>query len=81
MLERYTNIRTMISAIHMILSNADICRVQLLLGHANLNTTQVYLQLKSADLREMYNRVEFQGSSARSMLPTMFYGITSPRVI
>ncbi|MGB8311760.1 MAG: tyrosine-type recombinase/integrase [Halobacteriota archaeon] len=37
----------------------DIRRVQLLLGHSNLNTTQVYLQFKDEDLREVYNKVEF----------------------
>jgi integrase/recombinase XerD len=46
-------------AIHLIRSGLDLRRVQQLLGHSNLNTTQVYLQFKDEDLREGYNKVEF----------------------
>ncbi|MGB8311688.1 MAG: tyrosine-type recombinase/integrase [Halobacteriota archaeon] len=46
-------------AIHLVMSGVDVRRVQLLLGHANLNTTQVYLQFKDEDLRDVYNKVEF----------------------
>jgi len=46
-------------AIHLVRSGVDIRRVQLLLGHANLNTTQVYLQFKDEDLKEVYNKVSF----------------------
>ena len=46
-------------AIHLVRSGVDIRRLQLLLGHANLNTTQVYLQFKDEDLKEVYNRVSF----------------------
>ena len=40
-------------------SCADIPWVQLLLGHSNLSTTQVYLQFNDQDLREGYDKVEF----------------------
>ena len=43
----------------MVRSVTDLRSVQMLLGHANLNTTQVYLQFKDEDLRAVYNAVEF----------------------
>jgi integrase/recombinase XerD len=46
-------------AIHLVRSGLDLRRVQQLLGHSDLNTTQVYLQFKDEDLREGYNKVEF----------------------
>jgi integrase/recombinase XerD len=46
-------------AINMIRNGVDIRRVQLLLGHADIQTTTVYLQFKDADLREVYDKVEF----------------------
>ena len=46
-------------AINMIRNGVDIRRVQLLLGHAGIQTTTVYLQFKDADLREVYDKVEF----------------------
>ena len=46
-------------AIHLVRSGVDIRRLQLLLGHSNLNTTQVYLQFRDQDLRDVYNKVEF----------------------
>jgi site-specific recombinase XerD len=46
-------------AIHLVREGADIRRVQLLLGHSNLNTTSTYLRFKTADLLEMYNEIEF----------------------
>jgi len=46
-------------AINMIRNGVDIRRVQLLLGHAGIQTTTVYLQFKDADLREAYDKVEF----------------------
>jgi integrase/recombinase XerD len=46
-------------AIHLIRSGVDIRRLQLLLSHSDLNPTQVYLQFKDEDLRDVYNRVEF----------------------
>jgi integrase/recombinase XerD len=46
-------------AVRMVRSGTDLRSVQILLGHANLNTTQVYLQFKDEDLRAVYNAVEF----------------------
>ena len=46
-------------AVHMVRKGTDLRSVQLLLGHSNLNTTQVYLQFKDEDLRAIYNAVEF----------------------
>ena len=46
-------------AIHLIRSGFDLRRVQQLLGHSNLNTTQVYLQFNDQDFREGYNKIEF----------------------
>ena len=46
-------------AIHLVRSGLDLRRVQQLLGHSNLNTTQVYLQFKDEDLREGYNAIQF----------------------
>lgn len=46
-------------AIHLARSGLDLGRVQQLLGHSSLNTTQVYLQFNDQDLREGYNKVEF----------------------
>jgi integrase/recombinase XerD len=46
-------------AINMVRNGVDIRRVQLLLGHAGIQTTTFYLQFKIADLREVYNKVEF----------------------
>ncbi len=37
-------------SIHLVRSGLDLRRVQQLLGHSNLNTTQVYLQFKDEDL-------------------------------
>jgi len=37
-------------AIHLVRSGLDLRRVQQLLGHSNLNTTQVYLQFNDQDL-------------------------------
>jgi len=46
-------------AIHLVRSGLDLRRVQQLLGHSDLNTTQVYLKFKDEDLREGYNKIEF----------------------
>lgn len=46
-------------AIHMVRNNVDIRRVQLLLGHASINTTQVYLRFNDSDLRDVYKSVEW----------------------
>ncbi|MGB8310934.1 MAG: tyrosine-type recombinase/integrase [Halobacteriota archaeon] len=36
-------------AIHLVRSGLDLRRVQQLLGHSNLNTTQVYLQFNDQE--------------------------------
>jgi integrase/recombinase XerD len=46
-------------AIHLVRNGMDLRRVQLLMGHSSLNTTQIYLQFKDQDLREVYDKIEF----------------------
>lgn len=46
-------------AINWVRQNQDIRRLQLVLGHANLNTTQTYLQFRDDDVRDVYNKLEF----------------------
>jgi len=46
-------------AINLVRNGMDIRRVQLLLGHANLNTTQVYLRFRDSDIREAYDAIAF----------------------
>ena len=41
-------------AIHLVRSGMDLRRLQLLLGHSSLNMTQIYLQFKDDDIREVY---------------------------
>ena len=55
-------------AIHLIRSGLDLRRVQQLLGHSDLNTTQVYLKSKDEYLREDYNKIEFQNKVAEHFL-------------
>ena len=45
-------------AIHLVRYGMNIRKVQLLFGYADLNTTQVYLQFKDEDLRDVYNKVQ-----------------------
>jgi site-specific recombinase XerD len=37
----------------------DLRRLQLLLGHSSLNMTQIYLQFKDDDIREIYEKISF----------------------
>jgi len=46
-------------AIYSVRNGLDLRRLQQLLGHSDLNTTQVYLKFKDEDLREGYNKIEF----------------------
>lgn len=46
-------------AIHLVRSGMDLRRVQLLLGHSSLNMTQIYLQFKDDDIREIYEKISF----------------------
>ena len=66
-------------AVRMVRSGTDLRNVQMLLGHANLNTTQVYLQFNDHDLRDGYNKIEFPGgqgvpSVARKVTPADVVG-------
>jgi len=46
-------------AIHLVRSGMDLRQLQLLLGHSSLNMTQIYLQFKDDDIREVYQKVDF----------------------
>jgi len=46
-------------AIHPVRSGMDLRRLQLLLGHSSLNMTQIYLQFKDDDIREVYEKINF----------------------
>ena len=46
---------------------ADIRRLQLLLGHNNLNPSQTFLRFSDADLSERYNKIEFEALKYNSL--------------
>jgi integrase/recombinase XerD len=46
-------------AIHLVRNGMDLRRLQLLLGHSSLSVTQVYLQFKDQDIREIYEKINF----------------------
>lgn len=48
-------------AAHLLQNGADLKSVQEMLGHADINTTQIYKQLGQNPLREMYNRTHPRG--------------------
>ncbi len=46
-------------AINMVKGGCDLRRLQLCLGHSNINTTAIYLQFEDRDLQEIYDKVSF----------------------
>jgi integrase/recombinase XerD len=42
------------AAITMLKNNANAFHVQTMLGHTNLNTTKIYINLASSDLQEIH---------------------------
>ena len=57
-------------AIHLVRSGLDLWRVQQLLGHSNLNTTQVYLQCNDQDLQENIIKLNFDAKHVLMYLST-----------
>jgi site-specific recombinase XerD len=43
-------------ATHMLQNGGNVVAIQKLLGHASLNTTQIYTHYNVDDLKEMYGR-------------------------
>ena len=43
-------------ATHLINGGADIREVQLLLGHASISSTEIYVNLASSRLKEVYEK-------------------------
>ncbi len=46
-------------AVNCIRQGVDVRSLQLWMGHANINTTTVYLQFKDTHMKEMYDKVKF----------------------
>ena len=46
-------------AVHLLKEGADIVTLNKLLGHTDLNTTKVYLDLTREDVKEIFNKVEW----------------------
>lgn len=65
-------------ATHMLQSGANIAYVQRLLGHRNLNTTQIYTRVSVPEIKEALSkrhpRAKAIGTKAADMLPTKMKG-------
>ena len=54
---------------------ADIVSIQRLLGHANIQTTRVYLEINEQTLREVYTRAQ---SNIERIQPVSYTHLTLP---